>query len=258
MRRYLPFAIIGVIFLLAIGSGVMLYRWKQAGLGPVIIAPDKPGAEPPHIRGGETARVTLEEFGDFQCPPCGALFGTLTKLEHDYGPRLRVIFRHYPMRRHKHALVAAYAAEAAGLQNHFWEMHDLLFQNSANWGKGADANTPTTGITLTLDNPSHAIPDEKTDTDVRAIFAGFAATLKLDEERFKNDIDSEQVKMRITLDQQRAAALSVDRTPTLFINGRLIPAASRTEDRLRALIDAELSGKTPAPEPSATTPPPPS
>ena len=83
MRRYLPFAIIGAILLLALGSGVLLYRSKQAGLGPVIIAPDKPGAEPPHIRGGETARVTIEEFGDFQCPPCGAIFPMLEKLEHD-------------------------------------------------------------------------------------------------------------------------------------------------------------------------------
>jgi protein-disulfide isomerase len=254
MRRYLPFAIIGVILLLALGSGVLLYRSKQAGLGPVIIAPDKPGAEPPHIRGGETARVTIEEFGDFQCPPCGAIFPTLEKLEHDYGARLRLIFRNYPMRRHKHAMVAAYAAEAAGLQGRFWEMHDLLFQNSKDWGKGVDGKTASE-ISLTLANQSHLQPNEYTDAEVRAIFAEFAATLKLDEERFKKDIASEQVKTRVTMDLQRAAALTVDRTPTLFLNGRLIPAPSRTEERLRALIDAELAGRTPPPEPSATPTP---
>ncbi|MEY2556934.1 MAG: hypothetical protein QOE34_359 [Verrucomicrobiota bacterium] len=256
MRRYLPFVIIGVILLLAVGSGLMLYRSKQSSIGPVILAPDKPGAEPPHIRGGETARVTLEEFGDFQCPPCGGLFKTLTKLEHDYGSRLRVIFRHYPMRKHTHALVAARAAEAAGMQGRFWEMHVVLFQNATDWGQGADGINAPPGISLTLDKRSRSQPLEKTDADVRDIFAQFAATLKLDQERFKNDIDSEQVKARIAMDQQRAAALAVDRTPTLFLNGRLIPPASRSEERLHALIDAEISGKAPPPEPSAATPTP--
>jgi protein-disulfide isomerase len=252
MRRFVPFLIIGLILLLALGGGVMLYRSKQAGLGPVVIAPDKPGAEPPHIRGGETARVTIEEFGDFQCPPCGLLFPTLAKIEQDYGPRLRVIFRHYPMRKHKHALIAAYASEAAGLQGRFWEMHDLLFQNSAGWGRGADGKV-TTEITLTLADPSHAVANnENTDTEVRVIFVDFAARLKLDQERFKRDIDSEQVKMRIAMDRQRAAALEVDRTPTLFLNGRPIPVTSRTEEKLHALIDAELAGKPPPSEPSAT------
>ena len=158
------------------------------------------------------------------------------------------------MRRHKHALVAACAAEAAGLQGRFWEMHDLLFQNSKDWGKGADGKVAPE-ITLTLANPSHLQPNEYTDAEVRAIFAEFATTLKLDEERFKKDIDSEQVKTRITMDLQRATALTVDRTPTLFLNGRLIPAPSRTEERMRALIDAELAGRTPPPEPSATPTP---
>jgi hypothetical protein len=57
------------------------------------------------------------------------------------------------------------------------------------------------------------------------------------------------------MDLQRATALTVDRTPTLFLNGRLIPASSRTEERMRALIDAELAGRTPPPEPSATPTP---
>lgn len=258
MRRYFPFAIIGLVLFLALGSGVVLYRWKQPSLKPVIVAPDKPGAEPPHVRGGETARITLEEFGDFQCPPCGKLFPTLEKIEHDYGDRLRVIFRNYTMRKHKHALIAAYAAEAAGRQGRFWEMHDLLFRNATDWGKGADTSTPPS-ISLSLTNPSHVAPLEKTETEVRDIFAEFAATLKLDQERFKQDIDSEEVKARVTLDRQRAAALGVDRTPTLFLNGRPVPISTHTEETLRAMIEAELAGKPPpapelSPTPSASPP----
>src|SRR5437016_4005302 len=113
MRRYLPFVIIGLVFLVAVGSGALLLRWKQSSVSVIKLAPGKPGAEPPHIRGGEKARVTLEEFGDFQCLPCAEFFPTLNQLEQDYGSRLRVIFRHYPMRIHEHALVAACAAEAA-------------------------------------------------------------------------------------------------------------------------------------------------
>src|SRR5881394_3458600 len=134
MRRNLAFAIIGAVLLLAFGGGVMLFKWKRqhqpSETSPIIptvettpgIA-ETPGAaetptgadmpaimrapEPLHIRGASTARVTLEEYGDFECQPCGRLYPVLKTVEQDYGDRLRVIFRHMPLHKHEHALLAA-------------------------------------------------------------------------------------------------------------------------------------------------------
>ncbi|HWM25173.1 MAG TPA: thioredoxin domain-containing protein [Chthoniobacterales bacterium] len=220
MRRALPFAIIGAVLVLAAGGGLLLFRAKYSST-PIKIAAGKPGGEPSHLRGSAQARVTLEEFGDFQCMPCGILAATLLKVEHDYATSVRVIFRHFPLSNHAHAFTAACAAEAAGLQGRFWEMHDLLFQNARHWSKG----------------------------DPLPFFAGYAATLGLDVERFKKDMESEQVKTRIRQDQERGVSIAVDRTPTLFLNGVQVPFTSLDAADLRRTIDAELSGGAPTPVP---------
>ena len=247
MRRFLPFAIIGAVLLIASGSGLLLFRSKYS-TAPIKIAAGKPGAEPSHIRGAANARVTLEEFGDFQCKPCGLLAATLLKVEHDYGTRLRVVFRQFPLAMHAHALTAACAAEAAGLQGRFWEMHDLLFQNAENWSR--ESPRPSRRVRSSA-GPS-ASPDEPA-ASVRAIFAEYAATLGLDVERFKKDMDAEQVRDRIKADQERGASIGVDRTPILFIDGVEIPFSSFNVEALHAAIDAALSGQTPAPLPPSPT-----
>ena len=247
MRRYLPFAIIGSIFLIAAGGGLLLFRSKDAST-PIKIVTGKPGAEPAHIRGSDKARVTLEEFGDYQCVPCGFLAQTLLKVEHDYGTNIRIIFRHYPLKKHPHAYTAACAAEAAGLQGRFWEMHDLLFLNAPQWGK----ESPRPVLSLGPIAPDKS-PQEKA-AEVRATFAGFAEKLGLDVERFKRDMESESVRARIRLDQERAASVGVDRTPSLFMNGITVPYKSFDPVDLRRTIDAELSGQTPTPVPESPAP----
>jgi protein-disulfide isomerase len=284
MRRYLPFAIITAVLLIALGTGLALFLWKKpssAGTAPLVpivsvtpvptvapassISPATPSAtdvpaapvaptvpvaqEPPgktdaglpHFRGGANAPVTIEEFGDFQCVPCGNLFPKLQKVEADYGERLRVVFRHKPMYKHEHAVLAATAAEAAGLQGRFWEMHDLLFENSLRWTKGVDTIGPETSPSRRLQSPLLAMPVE-----VRDVFLRYAEILKLDVERFKRDMDSDEVKIRIGEDQARADTLAIDRTPTLYINGQLLSGNShRSVETLHAAIDAVLSGKKP-------------
>jgi protein-disulfide isomerase len=82
-----------------------------------------------HAHGPEDAPYTLVEYGDYECPACGRLYGTLRDLQQDIASRLRVVFRHYPLSGiHHHAQQAAEAAEAAGAQGKFWEMHTLLFE----------------------------------------------------------------------------------------------------------------------------------
>lgn len=176
----------------------------------------EPGAEPPHALGDPNAPVTLEEFGDFECPPCGLLHPVLKTMEHEFGPRLRIIFREFPLvPTHVHALAAARAAEAAGLQGKFWEMHDMIYENQASWHEAFD---------------------------VRPIFEGFATKIGLDLARYKRDLNSEVVEQRVFLDGKRAHALGVKGTPTVFVNGREVPFESLlAPDKLRAVIKAEFA-----------------
>lgn len=249
MRRYLPFVIIGAVLLIAAGSGFLLFRSKHSST-PLKIAAGQPGAEPAHIRGATNALVTLEEFGDFQCPPCGVLAATLLKVEHDYATRLRVVFREFPLAMHAHALTAACAAEAAGLQGRFWEMHDVLFLNSATWSK----ESPRPFIRVVPNAGPNASPDE-TATGVRAIFADYAAKIGMDVDRFKKDMDSEQVRARLKSDRERGVSIGVDRTPIVFIEGVQIPFPSFSDEQeLRRILDAALSGKPPTPISSSPTP----
>ena len=117
---------------------------------------------------------------------------------------------------HRYARDAARAAEAAGLQNRFWEMHDTLYRNRATWVR-ADY--------------------------VRPYLNDYAAELKLDVERFKTDIDGEQVQQRLAADEDRGASLDIDRTPVLFINGEKVPRTDFNEPALRAAIDKALAAK---------------
>ena len=155
--------------------------------------------------------MTLEEFGDYECPPCGSLAAPLNQLEHDYRPRLRMIFRNYPLVNHPHARDAACAAEAAGLQGKFWEMHDLLYKEQSAWSRA---------------------------TDARALFSAYAGTLGLDLARFEKDRDSDEVKGLIAADEKRASALGVKTTPSIFINNQPIPSVALHPSALRATLDA--------------------
>ena len=218
MKRYLPFVIIAAVAVLAAGAGAILYRAKQrtsaVGSPAVAGSPGQPGAEPLHVRGDPDAPVTLEEFGDFQCPTCATVSAVIGQLEQDYGHRLRVVFRHYPLPMHSHASEAALAAEAAGLQGRFWEMHDLLYKNQAVWSKASD---------------------------VRPLFTEYARSLGLDAERFAKDSNSDEIKARVFWEGQQGVSRGVKNTPTLFINGReLTPPFS--PERLRAEIDAAPGG----------------
>jgi protein-disulfide isomerase len=230
MKRALPFIIIVVVLAVAIAVAWSLKESAVSGppvpspapsarnsVSPVATAPQTlpPGAEPPHVVGAATAPVTLEEFGDFQCPPCGLLHPVLKTMEKEFGDKLRVVFRQYPLvPAHQHALSAARAAEAAGLQGKFWEMHDMIFESQQGWDKAFDA---------------------------RAIFDGYAQKIGLDMEKYRKDVASEVVAQRIFLDGKRAHALGVQGTPTVFMNGREVPFQSLEPSKLRVIISNEIA-----------------
>ena len=216
MKRYLPFAIIFAVFLVTLGAGALLLHFHQSPPPPPKLAFGKPGAEPAHVRGPANASVELEEFGDFECLPCFMLWPALQNIEKDYAKNLSVTFRQHPLAQHPHAREAARAAEAAGLQDRFWEMYDLLYLRRSNWVR-AD--------------------------DVRAFFITCASELKLDLERFKKDMDGEEVAKRIAADEDRGASLGIDRTPFVFINGKKVEFSPQPEDGLRTEIEAALGAK---------------
>src|SRR6266487_1379019 len=204
MKRYLPFVIVSAIALITIVAGAMLYHAKNLPL--LTVSKNRLAgtndAEPVHIRGKPDAPVTLEEYGDFECPPCGRLSEPINKLEQDYRSRLRIIFHHFPFGTHPHARAAALASEAAGLQGRFWEMHDLLYREQGTWSKAADA---------------------------QPLFNAYAGILGLKIDRFKRDMESDEVRRRVDADQKDGAAVGVTVTPTVFINNRAVPPTSLNE-----------------------------
>ena len=217
MKRSLPFAIILSAFLVTIATGLFFYYSRQSSPPAATPAFGRPGAQPSHTRGPANAPVALEEFGDFECLPCFVLWPAMKNLEKDYAKSLSVTFRQHPLAQHTHALEAARASEAAGLQGRFWEMHDLLYLRRSDWVRSED---------------------------VRAFFKTCASELGLDLERFTKDLDSEEVAKRIAADNDRGASLGIDRTPVVFINGKKIAFSPQPEDSLRAEIDAVLRAKT--------------
>ena len=208
--------IIVAVLVLALGAGVFLYKFRRSKPGLEVAATTKPGAQPPHVRGDPKAAVTLEEFGDFECLPCFLLWPALRNLEKDYDTRLAVIFRQNPMPQHSKALDAARAAEAAGLQGKFFEMHDTLYLQRTKWTRA---------------------------TDPRSEFAEFARQLQLDVERFNRDMAGDEVARRVSADRERAAALGLDRTPVVFVNGRRVELQGNVEQGLHDDIETALAAK---------------
>ncbi len=129
---------------------------------------------------------------------------------------MRFVFRHFPLSSHKHAFTAAHAAEAAGLQGKFWEMHDMIYQNQMSWSPVDDA---------------------------RPIFLQYARALNLDLERFTRDMESPEVAARVRADSQRGSSLRVEGTPTIFINGRQLRPEAMTQEGLRMALDYVLGKK---------------
>ena len=229
MKRLLPIIIILVVLAAAVGGAWYLKRSATpsvpaqalASASPQANAPtsSEPGAEPPHTVGPADAPAKVEEFGDFECPPCGLLHPILQTMQREFGDRLRITFREFPLvPNHQHALAAASAAEAAGLQGKFWEMHDMLYENQKAWHEAFD---------------------------VRPIFEDYAKRIGLDIVRYQQDLTSQVVEQRIFQDGRRAHALDVKATPTVFLNGREVPFESLPAEKLREVIKAELNGAHP-------------
>jgi len=142
-----------------------------------------------HIEGLVNASLTLVEYGDYQCPYCGAAYPEVKRVQKELGSELRFVFRNFPLTNiHEHAMNAAETAEAASAQGKFWPMHDFLYENQA-----------------TLGDPSVAL--------------GYAKKLDLDGQKFEREIAQHVYQKRIKDDFMGGVRSGVNGTPTFYVNG---------------------------------------
>ncbi|HZZ99084.1 MAG TPA: thioredoxin domain-containing protein [Candidatus Paceibacterota bacterium] len=166
------------------------------------------------------AKVVLVEFGDYQCPSCGAAEPIIEQIRSDYAnnPDFDFVFRNFPLPQHQNAMIAAEAAEAAAAQGKFWEMHDLLYKNQNDWAESSDQLN---------------------------IFAGYAQQLGLDVNAFKQAVSSGQLAGQVEADLNDGEQFGVNATPTFFLNG--VPAVGVPDyNGLKSSIDSLLASPSPS------------
>lgn len=168
-----------------------------------------------YVLGAGTDGVTLVEFGDFQCPACRSYYPVVKQVKEKYGDRIKFQFRHFPLVQiHQNAMVAHRAAEAAGRQGKFWEMHDLLYERQQGWD--------------TSNNPTSIMED-------------YAAELGLNIDKFKADFASESVNNAISADIKAGQELGASSTPTFAINGVKIEKLPTDVAGFSQLIDQAIA-----------------
>jgi len=170
-----------------------------------------------HVFGKADSKVLFTEYGDYQCPGCGGMYSTVKTLTEKYQGQMAFAFRNFPLTTiHPNALTAASAAEAAGLQNKYWEMHDALYTNQKAW-------------------ESVSVKDRIT------VFSKYAEQIGLDLNKFKADLASENVAKKISYDMAVGKKINVNSTPTFYLNGTELSTETWGDPtKLEAAIVAEL------------------
>jgi len=199
----------GIIFLAVNLSGEQPGSTGAAVEGMQIRADD-------WIKGNPAAKVVLVEYADFQCPACAIFSKVVEKLSSSYGDRVEFVYRQFPLKQiHRNAEIAAYAAEAAGKQDKFWEMHDILYERQSDWSESDEA---------------------------RKLFTDYATTLYLDLGRFQADSEAKEIQEKINASYAEAVGLGLTSTPSFILNGKKIEA--RSYEQLEQLIRQELGEGT--------------
>jgi protein-disulfide isomerase len=209
-KRFLAILVIVVI---ALGGIFFIGRHKSTDTSS---GTSSVGTASNHVVGGNAKNVTLAVYGDFQCPICGQFHPIEKKIIETYKNDIQFRFIHFPLESiHPNARAAARAAEAAGLQGKFFEMHDILYQNQSAWSSASDPFT---------------------------IFASYAAQLGLNADTFKKDFASETVNGTINADLKDGNGKGVSGTPTYYLNGtKLDNGDISSYEKFAAKVEAAIN-----------------
>lgn len=170
-----------------------------------------------HVKGEGGKKVVLTEYGDFQCPACGAFYPIVEQVYEKYKADITFQFRSFPLRQiHPNAVLAHRYAEAASDQNKFWEMYDLLYKNQDSWSSSSSADT---------------------------VFKSFAQSLNLDMGKLDADVKSDATNAIINADIAAGTKLGVSSTPTFFIDGKKVENP-RDLEGFNKLIEDAIAAKS--------------
>jgi protein-disulfide isomerase len=171
-----------------------------------------------HVEGKGAKNVTLVEYGDYQCPACGAYYPIVKTLVEKYQEDIIFQFRNYPLETlHQNARAGARAAEAANIQGKFWEMHDALYENQKSW---------------------------ESVSDPLVAFTQYAKQIGIaDITKFTADYKSSAVNSIINADLQAGQKYSITGTPTFILDGKKLENNPNTADAFNKLIDAAIAKK---------------
>ena len=209
-------AFLGFVFWLSKNNKIDL---SNVDTSKVIAASSQTGDIEEHVypSSNKNAKVVLIEYGDFQCPACATMSPKLKALSEEYGDKIAVVFRNFPLSGRPNSLSAAAAAEAAGLQGKYWEMHDLLYEKQTEWGS---ANA----------------------TERTEFYKKYAKEVGVkDEEKFIADMKSSNISKKIAFDKALGVDAKITGTPSFFLNGEEIKNDIWGDDEaLAAKIDELL------------------
>lgn len=185
-----------LIILALVLVGSFIISRSQNRVDPADFADVETFAIEPRIKGNADADLALVEYSDFQCPYCSQAAVAIDDLIENFGDQFSFEYRHFPLRSiHPNAQLAAQASEAAGIQGKFWEMHDLLFERQQEWSESFNAKKQ---------------------------FTDYAEELDLNTDRFRYDLDSDEVKKQVNDDAKEAELLGLQGTPSFILDGEQI------------------------------------
>lgn len=215
-KKLINLSIIGIFIILAIG-GLIFLKIKSTDNSlfqnqPILKINEISSFD--WVKGNKESKIILVEYSDFQCPACGIYYPIVNKLAEEFGDKIAIIYRHFPLKSiHRNAEAAALAAEAAGRQGKFWEMHNALFDNQKEWSD--------------KDNP----------IEYFIKYAGQIG-LNINVDKFKADLSLQELKNKVKNDLAGAEENNLNSTPTFFLNGKKIQP--RSYEEFKQIISDEI------------------
>jgi protein-disulfide isomerase len=198
-----------IIIILALGFslfGTQKPIEKKESLSPFVIKSDD------WVVGNPNSSVILIEYLDFECEICSKYYPLVKQIKQEYNANIQVVVRYYPLPGHPNSMTAARLAEAAGQQEQFWQMHDLLFDTQELWGESKKSNE---------------------------YFFDLASQIDVDIPQLKKDFESQKVIDRVNRNKIEGTKIGVSGTPSFFLNGKKLRNPSSIAE-FKTLIDAAI------------------